>query len=73
MLSDKELRRHRELQELHSHIVDIMRVAVQTKQCADDVCKVLSAMIDSYQNWKIKQEMLDKIYWEWEDRNYFTT
>lgn len=49
MLSEKELRRHKELSELNSHLTEIMRMAVQTNKSAEEVCAVISQMIDSFQ------------------------
>jgi hypothetical protein len=57
MLHPKELRRHKELAELDSCITEVMRTCMQEKKSAQQVCAVLSQMLDSYQYGRIKQEM----------------
>ena len=70
MLSEKELRRHRELSELNSHLTDILRVAAQEKKTAWEVCAVISQMIDSFQNWRIKNERDIQEYRRREEKTY---
>lgn len=75
MLSEKELRRHRELAELNSHLTEILRVGCQEKKTAWEVCAVISQMMESFQSWRIKNERdiqeyrkrENKVYGEWYD------
>lgn len=46
-----------QLLELQSHLMSIMAHAFVAGKSADEVCKVISAMIDSFQYGRIKHEM----------------